>query len=505
MKYNIKFLENEFWYGGIVDLAGDMPYSEKSNCKVDLTNTGSDLRMPLYISTQGRYIWSEKPFVIEFNNGEIAIDGADVEICDGFIDLKGAHRAVANRHFSKNKNIPNELFFKVPQYNTWIEFMYNQNQTQILEYAHAIVDNNMMPGILMIDEGWSEDYGVFDFYPGRFENPKFMVDELHKLGFKVMLWITPYISPDSHAFRELKNTDYLLKDKNNEFAIREWWNGYSCALDLSNPNASKWFKNKLDELMNKYGIDGFKFDAGDPAFYRDDDITYKRNIALDNTKEYDMFAAQYEFNELRAVWNMGGEPIVSRLQDKRPEWENYGINCIIPFTIVQGLLGGYYGCPDMIGGGEFGSFLDENYKLDEELYIRWLEASVLCPMMQFSIAPWRILSKEAYETVLKIVKLREEFSEYIIELAKNAAVNNEPIVRALEYEFPHCGCEQTKDMFMLGNKYLVVPMVKKGETTKSIRLPKGKWHLLDGRLYDGETDVCLEYSIDKIYVFEKLK
>lgn len=40
-----------------------------------------------------------------------------------------------------------------------------------------------------------------------------------------MLWITPQISPDSGAFRELRNTDFLIKDKNDRFAIREWWNG----------------------------------------------------------------------------------------------------------------------------------------------------------------------------------------------------------------------------------------------------------------------------------------
>ena len=33
------------------------------------------------------------------------------------------------------------------------------------------------------------------------------------------------------------------------------------------------------------------------------------------------------------------------------------------------------------------NFLKNGYKTDEELYIRWLETSLLCPMMQFSISP----------------------------------------------------------------------------------------------------------------------
>ena len=55
--------------------------------------------------------------------------------------------------------MPPELFFSVPQYNTWIELTYNQNQKDILRYARAIVDNGMPPGIIMIDDNWQEDYG----------------------------------------------------------------------------------------------------------------------------------------------------------------------------------------------------------------------------------------------------------------------------------------------------------------------------------------------------------
>lgn len=39
----------------------------------------------------------------------------------------------------------------------------------------------------MIDDNWQEDYGKWDFHPGRFPNPKAMIDSLHQMGFKVML------------------------------------------------------------------------------------------------------------------------------------------------------------------------------------------------------------------------------------------------------------------------------------------------------------------------------
>jgi hypothetical protein len=185
---------------------------------------GADQSASLFLSNQGRYLWSEKPFTATFCDGTIYIESEyEIELREGYRDLKGAHAAAMEAHYPATGNIPDETFFRIPQYNTWIEFMYQQNQEGILAYAHSIVDNGMQPGILMIDEGWSEDYGVFDFYPGRFENPKAMTDELHELGFSVMLWVTPHISPDSNAFRSLRDTDILLRNKYGEFAIREWF------------------------------------------------------------------------------------------------------------------------------------------------------------------------------------------------------------------------------------------------------------------------------------------
>ena len=500
----IKMLEHECWWGGIVDLAEKMPFTEKTKLNFDVdSEIGHDQHATVFMSNLGRYIYSKKNFNIDFDSGIITIKSDyDVELSEGHKTLRGAHRAVAAKYFQSPQNIPNQLFFSVPQYNTWIELMYNQNQKQILEYAHSIVDNGMPAGILMIDEGWAEDYGVYDFYPGRFSDPKAMIDELHSLGFTVMLWMTPYISPDSHAFRELREKDFLLKDKDKKIAIREWWNGFSCGIDLQNPNAAAWLRDKLQNLIDKYEIDGFKFDGADPSFYKNDD--FGGISSIEHTGLYDAFASNYEFNELRAVWNMSGAPLVCRLQDKLHSWNDYGLNCIVPFTIMQGLLGYYYCCPDMIGGGSFGAFLGEGFQLDQELYIRWLQASVLCPMMQFSIAPWRVLSPENYEIVKKFTDFRKKMSPYILSLAKDTLINHDPIARSLEYEFPNSGFESCRDMFMLGDKYLVIPMLEKGAVSRTVRIPDGKWKLPDGEIITGGDNITFDYKLDTLIYLERM-
>lgn len=498
----IEMPENEYWWGGVVDLGVQMPWKFDSDYLIDPSSIGNDQRSPLFLSSLGRCLWSKKPFTVKFHNGMIETD-REVHLEESADDLKGAH-AIAAAHMFEQTRIPDKRFFEVPQYNTWIELMYNQNQKQILEYARSIVENGMKPGILMIDEGWSEDYGVFDFYPGRFEDPKAMIDELHTLGFSVMLWITPHISPDSNAFRALRNTDILLRDREGNFAIREWWNGFSCVLDLSNPRTVEWFHAQLRTVQEKYGVDGFKFDAGDPIMYRADDRHAAQRLPLDCTADFAEFASKYPFNELRAVWNMGGRPLVCRLHDKLHIWEKTrGLKALIPNMIAQGLLGYYYGCPDMVGGGDYSSFIGD-HDLDEELYIRWLEVSLLCPMIQFSIAPWRILSPEHYKIVKDLIGFRDRYVPYILELANNAAQNREPILRPLAYEFPDQGYEEEQTMYMLGSKYLVIPMLEKGASTRTVTLPAGQWLESDGTFYEGATTVTLEYPLDKLYVFEKV-
>ena len=94
--------------------------------------------------------------------------------------------------------MPDKRLFSAPQYNTWIEMTYYHSQERVLAYARGIIESGLPPGVLMIDESWQESFGQWEFHSGRFPDPKGMVDELHQMGFKVMLWVVPFITPDRH-------------------------------------------------------------------------------------------------------------------------------------------------------------------------------------------------------------------------------------------------------------------------------------------------------------------
>ena len=236
----------------------------------------------------------------------------------------------------------------------------------------------------MIDDNWQEDYGNWDFHPGRFNEPKSMMSRLHEQGYKVMMWVCPFVSPDSETFRWLRKNGYLIKTENEQPYICRWWNGYSGLLDFTHPDAMQWFRDRLAYLQTEYGVDGFKLDAGDAEFYRGDLKTHKTVSPNTHTELWAEVGLAFPLNEYRACWKMAGKHLAQRLRDKRHEWND--LRRLIPDAVAQGLMGYAFMCPDMIGGGEVGSFWNID-KLDEELIVRSTQCSALMPMMQFSVAP----------------------------------------------------------------------------------------------------------------------
>jgi alpha-glucosidase (family GH31 glycosyl hydrolase) len=504
--------DGEKWYGGAVNEAHLMPFKEGYSLDM-YGDTRGNQAVPLLVSTKGRFIWSEEPFKFAFEKNKLVISNTKgaLTIDSAGKNLREAFSNASKRFFPSKNKLPDTLLFSKPQYNTWIELVYNQNQKDILSYARAIISNGFPPGVIMIDDNWADYYGRFDFRADRFSNAVAMVDTLHSLGFKVMLWISPFVSPDTEVFRELLAERLLLMDNGGnadapwdtaqEPAIIKWWNGHSAALDFTNPAAKTWYKGGLDHMVNTYHLDGFKFDAGDADFYAANCLSFKKVTPNEHSRLWGEIGLNYPLNEYRAMWKMGGEPLVQRLRDKRHSWED--LQKLIPHLTTAGLLGYQFTCPDMIGGGEYGSFIGRD-KLDEQLVVRSAQCSALMPMMQFSVAPWRILSKENLAAVKKVVDTRAKYTPYIMQLVKKAALTGEPIARSMEYEFPNQGYANVMGQFMLGSKYLVAPMITNGNT-KTIYLPRGTWKSDQGKIFKGPAKIEIEVAPDRLPVFELTK
>jgi alpha-glucosidase (family GH31 glycosyl hydrolase) len=329
------------------------------------------------------------------------------------------------------------------------------------------------------------------------------VDALHAMGFKLMLWTCPLVSPDTETFRQLERRGLLVRDAAGATAIRKWWNGYSAVLDCTNPETVAWYHGELDTLVNEFGVDGFKLDAGDSGHYRADDEVYAPTCPAGHSLAFSRVGLKWRLNEYRASWKTAGWPLCQRLRDKEHEWDERGLASLVPHALAQGLMGYAFTCPDLIGGGSWLKFVSPDFVVDEELFVRYAQCSALYPMMQFSLSPWRVLRKRALEICRRMAALHVEMADTIEALAWHAGETGEPILRHMEYVFPHCGYEHIKDQFLLGDRILVAPVLAKGATSREVVFPPGKWLGDDGSSVDGPCRRTVSAPLERLPWYRK--
>ena len=508
--------DDEKWWGAATALGHHMPLGDNTKSFNLGKHHYSNQAAPLLISSKGRYVWSEKPFAFQMKDGRLVLvsEFEKLSAVKAGETLKDAYLAASKKHFAPDGKIPPEEFFTKPQFNTWIELVRNQNQPDICKYAKAIGENGFPCGVLMVDGGWDRYYGMLEFRTDRFPDAKALNRQIHDMGYKVIYWVGPFVAPAGGEFLDMEKSRVLLQDKTKKLirgskdwrraAVIPWWSGFSATYDTTSPEASAHLEKRLRQLMEKYDIDGFKFDGGDVHHVTDPFVKFSTpdKTPSDYTQGWAELAYKFPYNELRASWKTGGKALVQRLLDKYYSWKD--IKLIVPHMVNAGLIGSAYTCPDMIGGGDYVSFLNVDYsKMDQRLIVRFAQASALMPMMQFSLAPWRVLDKKHLDLCRAAANLHVKFGGYILELAKHSSQTGEPIVRAMEYEFPNQGFENVGDQFMLGGKYLVAPVVTPDDF-REVKLPLGKWKDELGNVYEGGKTVKIDAPVERLPYFEKL-
>ena len=517
-------LQGEKWWGLCNSFGREMPFSAetKFECDLRLENYGHQ-SLSFLCSDKGRVAWCAEPVGVKIANGWISMESDSGKIV--LVEKAGANLAEAYRHASKTwfpstGEEPELLYFSAPQYNTWIELTYHQNERDILAYAKSMVDHGLPPGVFMIDDTWQQAYGEWNFESSRFQNPKEMMDSLHAMGFKVLLWVCPFVSMDTPAYRRIawgRNPDdvkgyptkggFLMERRSDGRAVPaavDWWNGRSALLDFTHPNAVAWFSEQLDRLVRDYGADGFKFDGGGVHFYSAKGGGF---VANDKSKSpaaqsalYGEFALKFKGSEYRNGFGFAGKPVIMRLHDKNHSWD--ALARLVPDMLAAGFVGCPFICPDMIGGGEWTAFLPGS-PFDPEIFIRSAQIHALCPMMQISASPWRVLDPEHQRLFNDVVALRQRFAPLLVELAKESAKTGEPMMRNLEYEFPGMGYAGVKDEFMMGDRLLVAPVITKGAVERKVVIPPGKWRDADGKVFAGPAEVVVSAPLAKLPYFVK--
>jgi alpha-glucosidase len=259
----------------------------------------------------------------------------------------------------------------------------------------------------------------------------------------------------------------------------------------------------LKKFAEEYRFDGFKFDAGNPEYVAGDCRFHESWMEpCDYATAWNNVGLHIPYNEFRSGFKTGGKPVVQRLHDQPHKWEAQGR--IIKDMLVAGLLGYPYAVPDMIAGGLCGSF-PPGCVIDGKLFVRSCQAQSLMPMMQFSLAPWRVLDKRKCDICRDYAELHVKFGPYIMDLARHAARTGEPIMRSMDWEFPGQGFGDCFTQFMLGGDWLIAPVITPDDAV-TVRLPAGRWRDDLGEEHEGPKTLALkDVPLERLPRFRRLK
>lgn len=140
------------------------------------------------------------------------------------------------------------------------------------------------------------------------------------------------------------------------------------------------------------------------------------------TKDYVRAVSQFgSMIEVRTGYQTQDLPIFLRFLDKDTEWGyNNGLATLITTLLQLNMVGYGFILPDMIGGNGY------NHPPSEELFIRWLQANVFMPSIQYSYVPWDY-SEKAIQICKHFTELHAQYSDEIIKTLQASVDRGEPV------------------------------------------------------------------------------
>jgi alpha-glucosidase (family GH31 glycosyl hydrolase) len=172
------------------------------------------------------------------------------------------------------------------------------------------------------------------------------------------------------------------------------------------------------------------------------------------------------------------------------------------FTVAEGNLGLPYVSHDI------GSFKGKH--LDDEMYVRWLQAGAFGPLNRLHSnhgdrLPWEY-SGAAARIGADFLRLRGSLVPFLYTLAREAHDSGLPMARGMYLRWPaHEDAYRLDRQYMLGDSLLVAPVGEPGDpATKQVWFPPGEWiDFFSGERIRGPRVVELSVPLARMPVFAR--
>ncbi|KAJ0175337.1 hypothetical protein K1T71_009478 [Dendrolimus kikuchii] len=387
----------------------------------------------------------------------------------------------------KPSGLPDYRMIQYPVWSTWARYSREIDEESLWAFANEIKDSGFPNAQFEIDDLWEICYGSLTVNENKLPDLKQLVQDIKSLGFRVTIWVHPFINRDCEPwYSEALDKGYLVLNEEGN-PDTSWWNnngsipGY---IDFTNAEAANWYSSRIQSLIDTYDIDSLKFDAGESSWspqipVQSGDIDLHPGHIV---QSYVRTVAEFgPMIEIRSGMRTQDLPVFVRMVDKDTLWDfDNGLATLVTTLLAMNLNGYTLVLPDMIGGNGY------NAKPSKELFVRWLQANVFMPTLQYSFVPWDH-DDEAVEICRRYTELHAAYADEIVAAMEASVEKGTPVNPPIWWLDPTDEkALAVWDEFLLGERILAAPVLEEGATSRDIYLPVGEWRDGNtGEVYSG--------------------
>lgn len=343
---------------------------------------------------------------------------------------------------------------------------------------------------------WGHNYlwNAMDFRNPSFDNPKAMIDSIHGMNAHMMISIWSSFGPATKPYRTLDKEGLLFNIETWPQSGVEGWPPnmeYPSGVrvyDCYNPKARDIYWDYLNKGIFQLGMDGWWMDSTEPDHFNWKDSDFDRQTYLGSYRSvrnaYPLMTVGGVYDHQRAETSdkrviiltrsgfLGQQRYASNVWsgDVQSSWDMFRKQ------ITAGLNFSLTGMPHW--NSDLGGFFAGSYNTNgnasatrnpmyQELYVRWLQFGVFCPMMRSHGADtpreffWYGKAGEpVYDAFVDAVKLRYSLLPYIYSTAWEVSHRQSTFMRALYMDFLNDkNTWEIGNEYMFGKAFLVAPVL----------------------------------------------
>lgn len=378
---------------------------------------------------------------------------------------------------------------------------------------------------IYLDIDYMDGFRCFTWNKEYFPDPKKMVSDLDKDGFKTIVIIDPGIKIDKDypIYREALEKDYFCKRADGPYMIGKVWPGECNFPDFTKPEVRTWWSGLFKELISEVGVKGVWNDMNEPAVMEVPNKTFPNDVRHDydghpcsHRKAHNVYGTQMAratyngvkkyiypkrpFVITRSAYSGAQRYGSSWTGDNVASWEHLWVaNVQVQRMCISGMS---------FTGTDIGGFAEQP---TGELYARWIQLGVFHPFCRTHSSghhgdqePWTF-GEEVLDISRKFIELRYTLLPYLYTAFYEYAEEGIPILKPIFYVDQED--EQTHyrtDEFVFGQHILVCPILEPNSKGRRMYLPRGLWYnFWTNELLSGGKELWVDAELDSMPIFVK--